>query len=75
VDEVLGRFFGRVTKLVLAEGPLSTPGSGASASLAQMEQMERQERSERVRQAARGHPNIQAAARILESEVGNVEEL
>jgi DNA polymerase-3 subunit gamma/tau len=75
VEEVLGRFFGRVTRLVLLEGAPSVSGPGVTASLAQMEQMEQQERSARVRDAARSHPNIQAAARILESEVKSVEEL
>jgi DNA polymerase-3 subunit gamma/tau len=50
-------------------------GESAPVSLAAAEQGERLARSRRVREAARAHPNIQEAARLLEGGVDQVEEL
>jgi DNA polymerase-3 subunit gamma/tau len=79
--EIFARFFGRPVKLSLARGApgevgVETAGPAEQArSLAELEQAEREARSERVRGAARQHPNIQEAAKILEGEVTKIEEL
>jgi hypothetical protein len=44
-------------------------------SIAQAEAAERQARSAAARDAARGHPNIREAAKILEGGIDKVEEL
>ena len=51
------------------------PGESAPVSLAAAEQAERLARSRQVREAARAHPNIQQAARLLEGGVDEIEEL
>ena len=79
--EIFGRFLGRPAKLTLGRGvasdsaPVAEGAGGQPQSLAELEQAEREVRSERVRAAARGHPNIQDAAKILEGEVTKIEEL
>jgi DNA polymerase-3 subunit gamma/tau len=79
--EIFGRFLGRPAKLTLGRGvasdsaPVAEGAGGQPQSLADLEQAEREVRSERVRAAARGHPNIQDAAKILEGEVTKIEEL
>jgi len=56
--------------------PAATPGAPASAaSIAQAEAAERQARSSAVRDAARSHPNIREAAKILDGGIDDIEEL
>jgi DNA polymerase-3 subunit gamma/tau len=79
IEAVLGRYFGRPTRLVVKRGA-AAPGAAAGAagpapSIAQAEAAERQARSSAVREAARSHPNIQDAAKILEGGVDKIEEL
>jgi len=76
IEGALGRFFGRPTRLLVKVGP-PVPASAESvpASLAAVEQAERQARSSRLSEAARGHPNVQEAARVLGADVAKVEEL
>ena len=80
VEDVFGRHFGRPTRLLLAQGAPVAPGEGAAPagppqSLAAAEQAEREARTARVRAAARTHPKIQEAARILDGDVTKIEEL
>jgi len=80
IEAVFGRFFGRPTRLALAQGAPVAPAEGAAPagppqSLAAAEQAEREARSARVRAAARAHPKIQEAARVLEGDVTKIEEL
>jgi DNA polymerase-3 subunit gamma/tau len=77
IEAVFARCFGRPTALALTlgEAPATPPGESAPVSLAAAEQAERLARSRRVREAARAHPNIQQAARLLEGGVDQVEEL
>ncbi len=78
---IFTRFFGRPTKLSLAKaapGEVAPDAAGAvgeARSLAEVEQAEREARSARVRAAAREHPNIQGAAKILDGDVTKIEEL
>jgi DNA polymerase-3 subunit gamma/tau len=75
------QFFGRPMTLSLERGSATDAGpeapgaAGQSQSLAEIEQAEREARATRVRAAAREHPNIQEAAKILEGEVTKIEEL
>lgn len=77
IEAVFTRCFGRPTRLALTlgEAPPAPPGESAPVSLAAAEQAERLARSRQVREAARAHPNIQQAARLLEGGVDQVEEL
>jgi DNA polymerase III subunit gamma/tau len=75
IEAVLGRHFGRPMRLALTVGAQSPAEAPGGASLAQLEQAERQARSSRVREAARSHPNIREAARILDGDPTKVEEL
>jgi DNA polymerase III subunit gamma/tau len=87
VEEVLSRFLGRPTRLAISIGavPAAAP-QGASdattasaaapaASIAAAEAAEKQARTARVRDAARNHPNIREATRILDGGVEKIEEL
>ncbi|HEU4384367.1 MAG TPA: DNA polymerase III subunit gamma/tau [Anaeromyxobacteraceae bacterium] len=76
IEAALGRFFGRPTRLVLKVGPAAPAAAEVPAtSLAAVEQAEREARSSRLAEAARGHPNVQEAARVLGADVAKVEEL
>ncbi len=81
IEAAFGRFFGRPTRLALSVAVSAAPpapGELAPApapSLAAAEAAERLARSARVRDAARGHPNIQEAARVLDAKVEKIEEL
>jgi DNA polymerase-3 subunit gamma/tau len=81
VEAVLARFFGRPTSVVITVGevaPPAEPAPGApppAASIAQVEAAERQARSARVREAARNHPNVREAARLLDGDIEKIEEL
>jgi len=80
IEAVFARYFGRPTRLVVKRGPVTppaaTPGAPASAaSIAQAEAAERQARSSAVRDAARSHPNIREAAKILDGGIDDIEEL
>jgi DNA polymerase-3 subunit gamma/tau len=80
IETVFGRFFGRPTRLTLSLGaPAAAPGgeptAPASPSLAAAEAAERTARVARVREAARAHPNIQEAAKVLDAKVDKIEEL
>jgi DNA polymerase-3 subunit gamma/tau len=77
IEAVFTRFFGRPTRLSLTVGasPPIAGGAPAALSLADAEAAERTNRSSRVRETARAHPNIQEAVRVLEGEIGKIEEL
>ncbi len=80
VEAVFGRHFGRPTRLVVRRGAVASaaaPGPAAAAplSIAQAEAAEKLARSSALREAAKGHPNIREAARILEGGVEKIEEL
>ncbi|HET6921848.1 MAG TPA: DNA polymerase III subunit gamma/tau, partial [Anaeromyxobacteraceae bacterium] len=76
IEGALSRYFGRPTRLLVKVGPPVPASAGsAPASLAAVEQAERQARSSRLAEAARGHPNVQEAARVLGADVAKVEEL
>jgi DNA polymerase-3 subunit gamma/tau len=80
IEAVFARHFGRPTRLVVKRGavaPSPAPGAPAPApaSIAQAEAAERQARSSAVREAARGHPNIRDAAKILDGGIDKIEEL
>ncbi|GEJ56912.1 DNA polymerase III subunit gamma/tau [Anaeromyxobacter diazotrophicus] len=80
IEALFARHFGRPVRLELAKAP---PGAEPAApspaaapqSLAQAEQAERAARTSRVTGAARAHPGIQQATRILDGEVTKIEEL
>jgi DNA polymerase-3 subunit gamma/tau len=78
LEAVFSRCLGRPTSLRLELGaappPGVVPGEAAPVSIAAEEAAQRLARSARVREAARSHPNIQEAARILEGGL-KIEEL
>jgi hypothetical protein len=84
IEAVMGRFFARPTRLAITVGavapePSSSPDAAVPppppASIAAAEAAERQARTARVKDAARNHPNIREAARILDGNVDKIEEL
>jgi DNA polymerase III subunit gamma/tau len=81
IEAVFARFFGRPTKLSVKIGAPAAPAPGAEApavaapSIAAAEAAERIARTQRVTQAARGHPNINEAAKILDGRVEDVDVL
>jgi DNA polymerase-3 subunit gamma/tau len=75
IEGVLARHFGRKTRLAITLGEAPPAEVIAAPSLAASDAAERRERSRRVREVAADHPNIRAAARILDGEVGKTEEL
>jgi hypothetical protein len=85
VEEVLTRFLGQPTRLAISVGAAPdgaaqvAPDGSASpptpASIAAAEAAEKQARSAHVRDAARNHPNIRDATRILDGRVEKIEEL
>jgi DNA polymerase-3 subunit gamma/tau len=80
IEAAFARHFGRPTKLALTIGAPAAPAAGAeapapAASLAATEAAEKLARARRVREAARAHPNIQEAARVLDATIDEIEEL
>jgi DNA polymerase III subunit gamma/tau len=81
IEAVFASHFGRPMRLVVKTGPAQAPEPGAAApaasapSLAQVEAAEKNARSARVREAAKTHPNIREAAKILDGGIKDVEEL
>jgi DNA polymerase III subunit gamma/tau len=79
LEALLARHFGRPVRLVLGQAAAGSAPAASSAppaqSLAAVESAERAERSARVKDAARAHPNIQEATRILDGEITKIEEL
>jgi DNA polymerase-3 subunit gamma/tau len=83
LEPVLTQFFGRPVRLAIsvgappaeAQSPDATTPTPPPASIAATEAAERQARSARVREAARNHPNIREAVRILDGGVDKIEEL
>ncbi len=80
IETAFARFFGRPTRLALSIGApvpaaAGEPPPAATPSLAAAEAAERSARSARVREAAKGHPHIQEAARILDAQVEKIDEL
>lgn len=69
IEALFSRFFGRPTKLSLSQG--APDPAAPSSSLAAAEQREREARWA----AAKAHPNIREASRILDGEVTNIEDL
>ena len=78
IEAALARRFGKPTRLAVTLGaaaPAQAAGAEAPTSLAQVEAAERMARSSRIREVARAHQNIQAAARILDGRIDDIEEL
>jgi hypothetical protein len=83
IEGLFARHFGRPVRLSLTRAAPgaepATPSASATAappqSLAAAEQAERAARTARVTTAARAHPRIQEAARILDGQVTKIEEL
>ncbi len=81
IEASFARFFGQPTRLALTIGAPATPAAGGEApvaaapSLAATEAAERLARAKRVREAARAHPNIQEAARVLDASIEDIDEL
>jgi DNA polymerase-3 subunit gamma/tau len=78
LEAVFARCLGRPTRLRLELGAAppagAVPGEAAPVSIAAEEAAEKLARSHRVREAARNHPHIKEAARILEGGL-KIEEL
>jgi hypothetical protein len=78
IEAVFARALGRPTRLVVRTGPAASPEAPAAPpapTIAQAEAAEKQARSARMQDAARSHPNVREAARILEGGITKVEEL
>jgi hypothetical protein len=81
IEQVFARALGRPTRLAVRTGPAASPEAAAAPaaapapSIAQAEAAEKQARSARLQEAARTHPNVREAAKILEGGITNVEEL
>jgi DNA polymerase-3 subunit gamma/tau len=81
IEASFARFFGQPTRLALTIGAAPAPAAAGEApaavapSLAATEAAERLARSRRVRDAARAHPNIQEAARVLDASIEDIDEL
>jgi DNA polymerase-3 subunit gamma/tau len=75
IEAALSRHLGRATRLAVEVAAAPPPDAASPASLAAAEQASREARSARVRETARAHGAIREAARILEGEVGGIEEL
>jgi DNA polymerase-3 subunit gamma/tau len=79
LEALFSRHFGRPLRLALAQADAAAAAPAASVpppqSLAAVEHAAREARSTRVKDAARAHPKIQEAARILDGEVTKIEEL
>jgi DNA polymerase-3 subunit gamma/tau len=82
IEAVFTRYFGRPMRLVVKRGAAAPAAAGAAAgapaapaSIAQSEAAERQARSSAVREAAKSHPNIREAAKILDGGIDKIEEL
>jgi DNA polymerase-3 subunit gamma/tau len=72
IEAALGRHFRRPFKVTL-----TAPDAAAvpALSVAAVERAERESRAREVKQAARAHPNIKEAARILGGDLGDPEEI
>ncbi len=78
IEAVFARVLGRPTRLAVKTGPAASPEAApapAAPSIAPTEAAERQARAARLQEAARSHPNVREAARILEGGVTKIEEL
>ncbi len=80
IELVLAKHFGRATRLTVKTGaaqpdPAAAPAQAPALSIAQAEAAEKMARSARVREAAKAHPNIREAAKILDGGIKDVEEL
>jgi DNA polymerase-3 subunit gamma/tau len=80
IEGVFARALGRPTRLVVRTGPATSveaapAAAPAAPSIAQTEAAEKQARSARLKDAARTHPNVREAAKILEGGITDVEEL
>jgi DNA polymerase-3 subunit gamma/tau len=75
VEKAFGGFLGRPVKLAVEVGPAAPAAAEVAAPIASVERAEREARSARLRDEARGHPNIQGAARLLGADVEGIDEL
>jgi DNA polymerase III subunit gamma/tau len=85
IEASFAKIFGKPTRLAVTVGgtpPPSAIGPGAApaeaavpATLAATEAAERQARTAQVKDAARNHPNIREAARLLDGDVKHIDEL
>jgi hypothetical protein len=62
-------------KLAVEVGAAPVPGAAPGGSIAAAERAERDARSSERLAAARGHPNIQEAARVLGADIDGTDEL
>jgi len=75
VERTLARVLGGPMRLAIEVGAVPQGAPPAGAPIAAVEQAEREARTVRRRDAARANPNIREAARILDAELGRIEEL
>ncbi len=78
IEAVFARALGRPTRLVIRTGPAPSPEAAPAAaapSIAQTEAAEKQAKAARLHEAARTHPNVREAAKILEGGITKIEEL
>ncbi|BDG02549.1 DNA polymerase III subunit gamma/tau [Anaeromyxobacter oryzae] len=81
IEAVFARFFGRPTRITVKIGA-AAPATGAASpeaapapSIAAADAAERLARTRRVKDAARNHPNINDAAKLLDGRIDDIEEL
>jgi DNA polymerase-3 subunit gamma/tau len=72
IEAALGRHFGRPFRVTLTA---PDAGGAPALSVAAVERAERESRAREVTRAARSHPNIKEAARILGGDLGDPEEI
>jgi hypothetical protein len=75
VEKVLSGFLGRPVRLVVEVGPAAETGAAPGTSIAAAERAEKEARSSERQAAARNHPNIQEAARLLGADIDGTDEL
>jgi DNA polymerase-3 subunit gamma/tau len=73
IEAALGRHFRRPFRVTLTAPDAA--GVTPSLSVAAVERAERESRAREVKQAARAHPNIKEAARILGGDLGDTDEI
>jgi hypothetical protein len=75
VEKVLSGFLGRAVRLEVEIGPADEAGATPGTSIAAAERAEKEARSSERQAAARNHPNIQEAARLLGADIDGTDEL
>jgi hypothetical protein len=75
LEKTFARCLGQPVRLAVEAGAAAPGAPEAGAPIAAVEQAEREARTLRRRDAAGANPNIREAARILDAEIGRIEEL